>query len=86
MTLLTGTFEPSRLIGSGTPSADDSMIGAASKPLEVKMLIDNQDRLVQVDFVGPIFSFEEGVGLLVRRITFSNFDADISIEPPAQTA
>ncbi len=86
MTVLTGTFDPSELISLGTPSTADSMISAASKPLEVKMLIDDQDRLVQVDFVGPIFSFEEGVGLLVRRITFSNFDADISIEPPAQTA
>jgi len=86
MTVLTGTFDPSRLIGSGTPSTDDSMIGAATEPLDVKMWIDDQNRLVQVDFVGPLFSFEEGSGRLVRRITFSNFDEDVSIEPPAQAS
>jgi hypothetical protein len=41
---------------------------------------------VQVDFVGPLFSFEEGTGRLVRRVTFSNFDAEVSIEPPAQAS
>ena len=51
------------------------MISAANEPLDVKMLIDDQDRLVQIDFVGPLFSFEEGTGRLVRRVTFSNFDA-----------
>ncbi len=86
MTVLTGTFDPAQLIGSGTPSAAESVIDAASEPLDVKMWIDDQDRLVQVDFVGPLFSFEEGTGRLVRQITFSNFDADISIEPPAQAA
>jgi hypothetical protein len=50
------------------------------------MWIDDQDRLVQIDFVGPLFSFEEGSGRLVRRVTFSNFDADISIEPPAEAS
>lgn len=86
MTVLTGTFDPAQLIGSGTPSASESVIDAASEPLDVKMWIDDQDRLVQVDFIGPLFSFEEGTGRLVRRIAFSNFDADISIEPPAQAS
>jgi hypothetical protein len=83
MTVLTGTFDPSQLIASGTPSAGDDMITAASEPLDVKMWIDDQDRLVQIDFVGPLFSFEEGSGVLVRRIAFSNFDGEITIEPPA---
>lgn len=84
MTVLTGTFDPSQLISAGSPSTADSMISAASEPLDVKMWIDDQDRLVQVDFVGPLFSFEEDSGRLVRRITFSNFDEALSIEPPAQ--
>jgi hypothetical protein len=86
MTVLTGTFDPSRLIGAGTPSTGDQVIDAATEPLDVKMWIDDQDRLVQVDFVGPLFSFEEGTGRLVRRVTFSNFDAEVSIEPPAQAS
>lgn len=86
LTVLTGTFDPARLISSGTPSTAESMISAATEPLDVKMWIDDQDRLVQIDFTGPLFSFEEGSGRLVRQITFSNFDADISIEPPAQAS
>lgn len=82
-TVITGTFDPSQLISSGTPSTAESMIAAASEPLNVKLWIDDQDRLVQFDLTGPLFSFEEGSGRLIRRITFSNFDADISIEPPA---
>lgn len=86
MTVLTGTFDPSQLVSSGTPTSNDSMISAASQPLDVKLWIDDQDRLAQIDFVGPLFSFEEGTGRLVRRITFSNFDTDVSIEPPAQAS
>jgi hypothetical protein len=86
MTVLTGTFDPAELMTSGTPSTGDQMISAATEPLDVKMLIDDQDRLVQIDFVGPLFSFEEGSGRLVRRVTFSNFDAEMSIEPPAQAS
>lgn len=83
MTVLTGTFDPAKLISSGTATVAGSTISAASQPLEVKLWIDDQNRLVQIEFLGPLFSFEEGSGRLVRRITFSNFDADISIDPPA---
>lgn len=83
MTVLTGIFDPSQLISAGSPTTADSMISAASEPLDVKMWIDDKDRLVQVDFVGPLFSFEEGSGRLVRRITFSNFDEALTIDPPA---
>lgn len=86
MTVLTGTFDPGRVLSSGTPSAADSVLTAASQPLDVKMWIDDQDRLVQVDFTGPIFGFEEGTGRLVRRVTFSNFDEDVTIQPPAQAS
>ncbi len=82
-TVLTGTFDPAELISAGSTTIAGSAISAASQPLDVKMWIDDQDRLVQIDFVGALFSFEEGSGRLVRRITFSNFDTDISIAPPA---
>src|SRR5215203_5093543 len=48
MTVLTGTFDPSELISSVTPGAEDSILSAASQPLEVSMLIDDLDRLVQI--------------------------------------
>ncbi len=83
LTVLTGTFDPAKLITSDTAQVASTVIEAASEPLAVKMWIDEQDRLVKIDFVGPLFSFEEGSGRLVRQITFSNFDADISIAPPA---
>lgn len=85
MTVLTGTFDPAKLITFGTPT-DDLPVTAASQPLDVKMWIDEQDRLVQVDFIGPLFGFEEGTGRLVRRVTFSDFNSDVSIEPPALSA
>lgn len=86
MTVLTGTFDPAQLITSATPGAEASIISAASQPLEVSMLIDEQDRLVQIDFVGPLFGFEEGTGRLVRRVTFSEFDSAVTIDPPAQAS
>lgn len=83
MTVVTGTFDPRKLISGGTPTADMSNLTPASQPLDVKAWIDDQDRLVRIDFSGPLFSFEEGAGRLVRSITFSNFDADITISQPA---
>ncbi len=83
MTVVTGTFDPSRLITGGTPIAELGDFNPASQPLDVKAWIDDQDRLVRIDFSGPLFSFEEGTGRLVRSITFSNFDADITIAQPA---
>lgn len=86
MTVVTGTFDPAQLISSGTPSTAESIVAAASEPLNVKLWIDDRNRLIQIDFFGALFSFEEGSGRLIRRITFSNFDADISIEPPTQSS
>lgn len=83
MTVVTGTFDPTKLIGGGTPAPELEGFSPASGPLDVKMWIDDQDRLVRIDFTGPLFSFEEGTGRLVRSITFSDFDADITIEQPA---
>jgi hypothetical protein len=83
MTVITGTFDPTKLIGGGTPVAELENFNPASEPLDVKAWIDDQDRLVRIDFSGPLFSFEEGSGRLVRSITFSDFDADITIEQPA---
>lgn len=86
MTVLTGTFDPSRLISTATPGAVESVIAAASAPLDVKLWIDDQNRLVQAEFFGPLFAFEEGTGRLVRRVTFSNFNEAVTIEPPAQAS
>jgi hypothetical protein len=83
MTVVTGTFDPSKLIGGGTPIADLDELNPSGEPLDVKAWIDDQDRLVRIDFSGPLFSFEEGSGRLVRSITFSDFDADITISQPA---
>jgi hypothetical protein len=51
MTVLTGTFDPAELISSGTATVAGSAISAASQPLNVQMWIDDQYRLVQIDFV-----------------------------------
>lgn len=83
MTVITGTFDPTKLIGGGTPMAELEGFNPASETLDVKAWIDGQDRLVRIDLSGPLFSFEEGSGRLVRSITFSDFDADITIEQPA---
>jgi hypothetical protein len=83
MTVVTGTFAPSKLIGGGTPLANLENFSPSSQTLDVKAWIDDQDRLVRIDFSGPLFAFEEGAGRLVRSITFSDFDADISISQPA---
>ena len=83
MTVVTGTFDPSKLINGGTPTAELGDLNPASQPLDVKAWIDDQDRLVRIDFSGPLFSFEEGAGRLVRSITFSDFDADVTISQPA---
>lgn len=83
MTVLTGSFDPMRLIGSGTPVPDLGPFQPAQQPLEIEAWIDSQDRLVRIDFIGPIFGFEEGTGRLVRSIELSEFDAPMSIEPPA---
>lgn len=83
MTVVTGTFDPRTLINGGTPTAELGDFNPASQPLDVKAWIDDQDRLVRIDFSGPLFSFEEGSGRLVRSITFSNFDADVTITQPA---
>ncbi len=83
MTVITGTFDPARLAGSGTKTPELGGFEFAKEPLDVKAWIDDQDRLVRIDFIGPLFAFEEGTGRLVRSITFSNFDADITIEKPA---
>jgi len=82
MTVVTGTFDPARLTGN-VSSSEMGQFEAAKEPLEVKAWIDDQDRLVRIDFIGPLFAFEEGTGRLVRSITFSNFDADITIQQPA---
>ncbi|HET9660493.1 MAG TPA: LppX_LprAFG lipoprotein [Thermomicrobiales bacterium] len=82
MTVVTGTFDPSKLIGGGTPIADLEEFSPSSQPLDVKAWIDDQDRLVRIDFSGPLFAFEEGSGRLVRSITFSNFDNDVTISQP----
>jgi len=83
MTVVTGTFDPSKLINGGTPTAELGDLNPASQPLDVKAWIDDQDRLVRIDFSGPLFSFEEGAGRLVRSITFSDFDADVTISQPS---
>lgn len=83
MTVMTGTFDPGRLVGSGTPTTALGDLTPASTPLDVKAWIDDQDRIVRIDFTGPIFGFEEGKGRLVRSITFSNFDQPMTIEQPA---
>lgn len=83
MTVVTGTFDPSTLLGGGTPIPELGNFDPSSKPLDVKAWIDDQNRLVRIDFTGPLFSFEEGTGRLVRSITFSNFDAGITISQPA---
>jgi hypothetical protein len=83
MTVITGTFDPSKLINSGTPTPELGDFRPASTPLDVKAWIDDQDRLVRIDFSGPLFSFEEGTGRLVRSITLSNFDGDVTITQPA---
>lgn len=83
LTVVTGTFDPSKLVGGGTPIAELGTFTPASQPLDVKAWIDDQDRLVRIDFSGPLFAFEEGSGRLVRSITFSDFDADVTITQPA---
>lgn len=83
MTIITGSFDPSTLAGNGTAVAGLENFEPASTPLEIKCWIDDQDRLVRIDFTGPLFSFEEGSGRLVRTIAFSHFDEAISIQPPA---
>lgn len=82
-TVLTGTLSLADVLGAGTPIPELEGFNPASEPLEVKAWIDEQNRLVRIDFTGPLFSFEEGTGRLVRSITFSNFDAPLTIEPPA---
>lgn len=82
-TVITGTFSPSKLLGSGTPTAELGSFTPTTKTLDVKAWIDDQDRLVRIDFSGPLFGFEEGSGELVRSITFSGFDSDITITQPA---
>lgn len=86
VTVLTGTFDPSRVIAPATPGTAASVISPASEPLDVELLIDDQNRLVRADFIGPLFAFEEGSGRLVRRVTFSEFDSAVTIEPPAQAS
>jgi hypothetical protein len=83
MTVVTGTLSLADILGQGTPIPELEEIKPAKDPLDVKMWIDDQDRLVRIDFTGPLFSFEEGTGRLVRSITFSDFDAPLTIEPPA---
>ena len=83
MTIVTGTFDPSKLIGGEISASELGDFEPSSEPLDVKAWIDEQDRLVRIDFTGPIFGFEEGTGRLVRSITFSDFDADITITQPA---
>lgn len=82
MTVVTGSFDPARLTG-GVSTAEMGDFEAAKEPLDVKTWIDDQDRLVRIDFIGPLFAFEEGTGRLVRSITFSDFDTDITIQKPA---
>lgn len=84
MTVITGQFDPSRLTGDdGTAVPELGGFSLASQPLDVKVWIDPQDRLARIDFSGPLFSFEEGTGRLVRSITFTNFDENITIQKPA---
>ncbi len=83
MTVITGSFDPARLAGGGTAVPELGGYNLTSEPLDVKVWIDDQNRLVRIDFTGPLFAFEEGTGRLVRSITFSNFDADITIQKPA---
>lgn len=82
-TVITGTFSPAKLLGSGTPIAELGSFTPSTKTLDVKAWIDDHNRLVRIDFSGPLFGFEEGSGELVRSITLSNFDADVTITPPA---
>jgi hypothetical protein len=87
LTVMTGTFDPAQVMSTGTPTAPESMIlSAASQPLDVKLWIDDQDRLVRIEFDGALFAFEEDSGRLVRRITFSEFDSAVTIEPPSQSS
>lgn len=83
MTIVTGTFDPSKITLGDTAAAEMGDFEPASEPLQIKGWIDDQDRLVRVDFIGPLFAFEEGAGRLVRTITFSNFDEAITIQKPA---
>lgn len=82
MTVVTGTFDPAKIAGGGTASTELGDFKAAGQPLDVKAWIDDQNRLARIDFIGPLFSFEEGTGRLVRSITFSNFDENITIQKP----
>ena len=82
MTVVTGTFDPTKLFSEGTPLAGLENFKPASEPLQIKTWIDDQNRLVRIDFTGPLFEFEEGTGRLVRTITFSNFDEAVTIQKP----
>lgn len=79
-TKITGTIDPAQAVVDGTPVA---LVAGSSELIEVTIWIDEQDRVVRVEFDGPLTASEIGTGKIVRRLDLSRFDEPITVEEPA---
>jgi hypothetical protein len=52
-------------------------------PLQVTFWIDEENRVVQMEFYGPLLPAEQGTGRIVRRVELSAFNEPVEIMEPA---
>jgi len=81
MTVVKGQFDPGDITFNGTPVAEE--VSGELDPLEITMWINNDNRVVQVEFSGALLPWEQGGGRIVRRIVLSQFNEVQPITPPA---
>jgi hypothetical protein len=82
-TLVTGTFDPREVLEAGgiaTPENDDISEFLVLEPMPIWIWIDQSNRVVRMELVGPITTSESED--VVRRLELFDFDQPANIEPP----
>lgn len=91
-TIVTGTFQPSRILELATPEVqpDDEVEGMdptallSTEPVYLTAWIDAEGRVHKIEEAGPLTESESRD--VLREITFTAFNDPVEIEPPDMTA